>query len=682
MPSIAENGQFVRVLVLFVQFADDMWEPLWTEWEKGDPPTTWMDESTIDQTITQNSTNGNITHYFTGMSMGHYKIIGEFQHRITSQTRDEYIDAGMIRKDINEEVLQDLNNTGFDFTPYDVWTKNDPYDFEWGPDGEVDMIWMIYRNIGEDKPNPGYTAWQLGFGHREFRNGQWVYFKWSGEASLGGGGILPVNGGKTIDLGSFYDLISGITIMYGYNGLGAVKAVTIHEFGHHLLGGTSEHIKPGVWGIMRGYASRSQVVNSYERQKLGWINLIQYNYNPLIPFPLYDYVTTGDALKIAIPGTNDYYLLENHQRLSTLDNFDRTSDGKGVYVLYQDGTRNLDLEFYNAEGRAFWHFDHYAMHPAGVEVPVFRKGSHNRIDGNFDTESIPYIDPVTGLPVSSVIEAYINSDGDDVFEPLFRGDGKDMMKPDYTEVFGPWSNPLLQSVAFQVVLDNNQIEINQKVESGTQLSLPPSKSYLGWDPREDFPYEYGWIYLAWGLDFWDEQPIEPDYEWSELQRKIGSGPWVTLYSGPNRVWSDGSITYDPNGSTPVYFRVRIRDSQGLWSVWSDLFSTKMIPGNPVFEKSGSGKTSEIMLLLYSLEQNYPNPFNPTTTISYSIEKDGLVTLKVFDILGKEVAALVNERMTAGYHSVDFNADNLPSGIYVYKLTSGNFTESKKLILLK
>ncbi len=85
---------------------------------------------------------------------------------------------------------------------------------------------------------------------------------------------------------------------------------------------------------------------------------------------------------------------------------------------------------------------------------------------------------------------------------------------------------------------------------------------------------------------------------------------------------------------------------------------------------------------FVLYQNYPNPFNPTTNISYSITKDGLVTLKVYDILGTEVADLVNEVKEAGDFSVTFNASELPSGIYFYTLTSDNFMSTKKLILLK
>lgn len=85
---------------------------------------------------------------------------------------------------------------------------------------------------------------------------------------------------------------------------------------------------------------------------------------------------------------------------------------------------------------------------------------------------------------------------------------------------------------------------------------------------------------------------------------------------------------------------------------------------------------------YILSQNYPNPFNPITIISYSIKQEGLVILKVYNILGKEVATLVNENKRSGTYEVNFNASNLPSGIYIYKLQSGIFSDVKKMLLIK
>ena len=86
--------------------------------------------------------------------------------------------------------------------------------------------------------------------------------------------------------------------------------------------------------------------------------------------------------------------------------------------------------------------------------------------------------------------------------------------------------------------------------------------------------------------------------------------------------------------------------------------------------------------LFLLQQNYPNPFNPNTKISYQLPVAGIVTLKIFDILGKEVATLVDEYKPAGIYDVQFTMNNLSSGVYFYQLKAGTFTQTKKMILLK
>lgn len=85
---------------------------------------------------------------------------------------------------------------------------------------------------------------------------------------------------------------------------------------------------------------------------------------------------------------------------------------------------------------------------------------------------------------------------------------------------------------------------------------------------------------------------------------------------------------------------------------------------------------------FRLEQNYPNPFNPSTVIRYSVPKTGLVNISVFNLLSQEVKILVNEVKSAGAHEVSFNASNLSSGIYLYRLQSGKFTETKRMVLVK
>jgi dienelactone hydrolase len=85
---------------------------------------------------------------------------------------------------------------------------------------------------------------------------------------------------------------------------------------------------------------------------------------------------------------------------------------------------------------------------------------------------------------------------------------------------------------------------------------------------------------------------------------------------------------------------------------------------------------------FLLDQNYPNPFNPTTVIDYQLPTSTLVLLKVFDILGRDIKTLVDERQSEGNHSVKLTVDNLPSGVYIYRLEAGPYHDTKKLLLLK
>jgi hypothetical protein len=98
--------------------------------------------------------------------------------------------------------------------------------------------------------------------------------------------------------------------------------------------------------------------------------------------------------------------------------------------------------------------------------------------------------------------------------------------------------------------------------------------------------------------------------------------------------------------------------------------------------TGIDDNSNKVVTDYSLSQNYPNPFNPATMISWQAPVSGHQTLKVYDLLGREVATLVDEFKTAGVYSIKFNAENLASGVYIYTLKVSDFISSRKMILLK
>ena len=112
------------------------------------------------------------------------------------------------------------------------------------------------------------------------------------------------------------------------------------------------------------------------------------------------------------------------------------------------------------------------------------------------------------------------------------------------------------------------------------------------------------------------------------------------------------------------------------------YRLKQIDFGGSFKYSSEVEVDVTAPLTFYLEQNYPNPFNPTTTIKYGIPERTFVELKVYDVLGKEIASLVNEEKPSGSYEVEFIANNLPSGIYFYTLSTGNFFSTKKMVLLK
>jgi len=129
----------------------------------------------------------------------------------------------------------------------------------------------------------------------------------------------------------------------------------------------------------------------------------------------------------------------------------------------------------------------------------------------------------------------------------------------------------------------------------------------------------------------------------------------------------------PLAGQTAYYVLRAEDIHGNLSSVSNQVSA-VATG---VENQHSGIPTE-----YSLGQNYPNPFNPTTVISYQLPVVSNVTLRVYDVLGREVETLVNERQTAGNYSVTIDARDLPSGLYFYRLQAGSYTATKKLLLLK
>ncbi len=112
------------------------------------------------------------------------------------------------------------------------------------------------------------------------------------------------------------------------------------------------------------------------------------------------------------------------------------------------------------------------------------------------------------------------------------------------------------------------------------------------------------------------------------------------------------------------------------------YRIKQLDYNGTFEIYGPVYVDFVGVSEFALMQNYPNPFNPSTQINFAVSEKSFVTLKVYDILGKEISTLVNDELDAGYHKATFNAENLASGIYIYTITAGDFISTKKMMLIR
>lgn len=168
-----------------------------------------------------------------------------------------------------------------------------------------------------------------------------------------------------------------------------------------------------------------------------------------------------------------------------------------------------------------------------------------------------------------------------------------------------------------------------------------------------------------------------------LYTKLGSGSFQPknkpLYDGKSNGWITEMIDLSGYKTKDVMFRFYFRSDgyENFDGIYVDDFKLTSYEKPTNIEDINNSQISS-----FELFNNYPNPFNPTTTISYQIPTDAVVTLKIMDILGREVTTLVNEYKSKGKYNITFDAGNLTSGIYVYQIKAGNFVKANKMVLIK
>ncbi|MGE5437721.1 MAG: T9SS type A sorting domain-containing protein [Syntrophothermus sp.] len=212
----------------------------------------------------------------------------------------------------------------------------------------------------------------------------------------------------------------------------------------------------------------------------------------------------------------------------------------------------------------------------------------------------------------------------------------------------PYGNFVIKKVQF---LNNNQVQQGSIAFSTGNF---PEESIIH---QSDFEFESNY-------PNWNEIIFEPGITINSSSFYVTVLP---LYPGTLVAKQDSIIM---NHLLHVY-------TTGWLEIFKGYFAIKVIIDKVTNVNENFNSSNE-----YFLSNNFPNPFNPSTTISYSLPSNGFTTLKVYDVLGNEVATLINEEKGPGYYTVDFNASYLSSGVYFYNLTSGGFTMIKKMILMK
>ncbi len=150
------------------------------------------------------------------------------------------------------------------------------------------------------------------------------------------------------------------------------------------------------------------------------------------------------------------------------------------------------------------------------------------------------------------------------------------------------------------------------------------------------------------------------------------------------------LTIDPSTQSDGYYAWTVPDTITTGSDYkikitstNNNLVTDLSDGNYTIGKTTDlSLDSNMKIVTYNLFQNYPNPFNPTTKIRYQLPKESKVVIKIYTILGSEVFQLVSDKKESGIYEVEFKAENLPSGIYIYRIVADNFVQTKKMIFLK
>lgn len=746
IPVRNDPGEYIRALVIYVTVPNDntpkydltIWDPppnpetatrpvnpyegtngRLIHNEVGDPNIFFM-ERYPDYTISD---------YFCEMSMGDYDVIGDEYYLITPKPEAFYANlfGQGAHAPMNEYIIKYLDTITeppIEWERYDNWEKVGGNWIFGDGDGTVEMVMIIYRNLPLNyyyAPPPEINP----------------HYQWFWNAYVGGKPHLAFGSITFGDVTINWD--NGITAMNFRHNTTHSEIIMIHEYSHKIFGSafhTNSHVSHGM--MTPAHDMSTYVMAPWERSasQVEYINPIIINSSKTET--LSDYVESGQVLKIPIPETtNNFFWVSNHQKISKYDgvlrggkdcyllNFTEQDpyceDGKGIIIQREgSGCASYVYEPYDiitAEGKYYWHYDKTVYVPwqnyhfsFGKNFDIYEEDFPSNINARYFGKDEYHKSPSHFLSNDPCSDGFF-------IDFRCRGDKEDAFNMGFDEIFSPYSNPSSkvcnsshgENITIALVGESGgEIDVEIYIEDDAQAlyDLPPSRPKNLNITKEFTPTGGFHPKLTW------DDNIEPDFDGT-----IGDGGDYNIYRGKSydcntepshyvliqivdhdvTEYIDGSVTLyedDPGGGgcqneyVTYSYKIKAVDKHpgGIpqkESVYSDksLISGWEVPcaiENIENLILNSGETPSE----FALKQNFPNPFNPSTNIQFDLPNDVNVSIKVYDITGKEIAVLVNDFKKAGSYIVSFNGSKLSSGVYFYKIEAGSFTDIKRMVLIK
>ncbi|MDD5363176.1 MAG: T9SS type A sorting domain-containing protein [Ignavibacteria bacterium] len=684
-----------------------------------------------------------LSDWFQEVSKGQMHVTGKAYNIILDYNANYYLnystDPDIRMRYMNDEIFNKLTSAGVRWQQYDYWSGANG-NFNYQPDNYVDMIVKVHRTKTVDGLFHNNASGYAFLGYSTYSGidipvpgGKYIHDGFG--TSIGSGVTIVGTAGGPASKDYVFNVAKH---EYGHYLFGAGHTGT----GVGIMGGGDIYLS--AWESKKlGYLNTRIIDFSTPAQTLGDISsrsssgeILQVPINGAAEYFMienrrqvshYDRTMLGDTTR----GIWDRVL------------YKYSDYGKGVYIYHHHQDMNFpgDNDLECADGLWDWTITGTTTpdwsneqilniyERTGIPVPLHNDdcgaSTHNkdgRTVGHFEENDKFSYDAWFGTGKRHTTLGGEATDRIFTFDKEYwtsrelAGDRWDAFNLGYNEMFSPYSNPSTinwdnnQSGIFIYynALNGNDASINiykvgQNNWSEDQIlaATPPSKPMgitihkticinektyprILWNhktepdmiPAENYPYKRYKIFRAVS----DMNNIPVDYiEIADISIHKDVNPDYIDYNTYGNCENGSSSSNDYR----VRYRVKAVDKTNWASVYSDFVSIVTRNLNQNGSDDGDNiKPAADIPNTYKLSQNYPNPFNPTTNISYDIPKDGFVTLKIYDVAGREIKTLVNGFINAGSYIMGFNGISLSSGVYYYRLIAGSFVQTKRMVLIK